>query len=705
MQKKLNQVPRLLVILILGLTITVLGFVVYMSSVTKAQAQTTYPQVGFGLYKSPYSPAVAGDKIGSITPKLQKLREKCLATKDCIDDTDCTFFDCISGDPDEEAILDGDCINNKCVCNDAVIDRTPCPESLPKCHTVTDGTGNVTGTKCTQCNGPSDCETKESICKDENTLVNYEPTCDGHKCSFNEVEQKCLSGCATVDGEAKCVGCLKDSQCPTKKDTCKNAYIKTSWQPKCNNNVCDYEEKSNLDCQKYKPAQFCYQKPNNDFATCVSCFADEQCGETRSPKCNKDRKSYNTVAWKCTNYSCGGLETKKLCLAPTPYCQSGGCIECQYNNDCSVTLPKSKCTSETTGTNYTLNKARCSYNKCDFSTAGTPFNCIKASGQTSYCKDNNGKLSCVQCLKESHCAYLNKPLTYGCNGNILFKYWATCEANNKCNTKGKTYGEVDCSQYKYNNGHNTTTLNLSCLAKQNKCGCTATSQCAKIPDKPSTCISNNQYLVYNKVCDKNNDCGYQTSTETCGADKVCFAPANGSGAKCVACQQNSDCLYLGQKDENRPLCRDKTFSTFHFTCQMTNNNPETSICKANRTDNVCFNGCYTDSQGRSLCKDCYNDSECTKAPQATCAANRKSGVAYASQGYCGSDRLCHYQETKVTCNDIKITSYCKSKTVKTVTGPWTNCVTNGSTASCKPMINDERCNGCQKSGDGTICWQ
>ncbi|KKR48205.1 MAG: hypothetical protein UT86_C0012G0008 [Candidatus Magasanikbacteria bacterium GW2011_GWC2_40_17] len=392
-----------------------------------------------------------------------------------------------------------------------------------------------------------------------------------------------------------------------------------------------------------------------------------------------------------------------MCTGSTPYCQNGGCIQCQYYTDCAASIPKTKCKDAKTIESYVLRNAKCKFNKCEF-TATTK----ACPSSTPYCKDDNGKVSCVQCLSESQCTHLNTPLTYGCTGNTLFKYWATCSAN-KCNAKGKKWGEVDCSQYKYSN---SSTLNLSCLASKGKCGCTTNSQCAKLPDKLSACIPNlyyktnpTQYMQYNKVCDSNNDCGYKTSTETCQNNTICFDTKTGS--KCIACQTNTDCAYMGKDPKYQTKCADKDITTFYFTCKMNNQDPTTSECVAHEETNVCLNGCYQDEQGNNVCKDCKSDSECTKppVPAVACAKDKKSGYYYDSQGYCRSNtRLCDYGKASVTCVDIPVVTKCKNAQTLITSGPITSCLVQGSKVICNPQIREKKCYGsCKQYGKHAFC--
>lgn len=698
MQKKFARFSRLFPVVILGLAIATVGLAGWLSQsapVDQASASDTTFEAytgtadatgDFGSYNGTDGPAVAGDKI-SVSSLLansfgaqsafvltaQKLKDECLASKDCVDDSDCSFFDCVSGDPDEKAVFQGKCVNNKCDCSEgALIDQIPCPFNLPRCYVLWDGLGNSTGTQCGQCNDNSDCPDKAAKCNGK-ILVTYAPACKSHVCAYDEANQQCPNGCAIVDGEAKCVGCTTNNQCPQKPDACEGNR-KVSFKAVCQNNSCDNIETTNQDCGN----RFCYQADPDEWAKCVDCFQDNQCGNNGlGKKCLSDRRSYTTLSYKCNkNFKCDQTQgPKQICQEPTPYCQNGNCVECQRNTDCSAKLPKSYCSDETTRVTYSLNGVKCTKdNKCDLSKAWKK----QACPNKTYCKDNKGNLSCVQCLSNENCSYL-KP-SYTCVGNALVGYGATCDSKNKCNAKGKETSRLDCKK-------------LSCSANKGKCVCTSASQCTDVPDKKSTCVNGTQYKQYTKACDRNSgDCGYNTKTYACGKGKVCQDTAE--GAKCVGCQKDTDCSYLAQDPQYQTRCAGQTVTSWSFKCQQ-------SSCIANKSENYCKNGCYKDNKGRSLCKDCDSSTDCVNPPAASCSSTYR-GISYKNSGSCTQGR-CEYAGIPVNCGNVPITSACKGLNTRIVYGPGTKCQASGTTASCKAESREEQCFRCRKQGSGTFC--
>ncbi|MEI6378743.1 MAG: hypothetical protein WCO55_03720 [Candidatus Falkowbacteria bacterium] len=617
-----------------------------------------------------------------LNPNLKKLKDQCLRTMGCTQDNDCTFFDCIPGEPDWQASFQGTCVNNKCECNfDVVLNQTPCPALTPRCSVIVGPSGDNTGTKCNQCNDATDCAGKPSACVGIN-LVDYNPQCLAGRCNYGTTYTQCAVACAVVDGKAKCVDCATDSQCVKKVDSCATPYDKQGFKAICNKNTCINIQSSLTNCGK----QFCYQQDDKTNAICVDCVTDGNCKSTDAKKCAANRKSYDTFNVKCQSQKCvATLDKNNPCLAPNPYCQNGACVECQYNTDCASKITNAACDSETTGTNYSLSKAVCTNAKCNMDKTGTPLICPKSGTQPTYCLDAGGKLSCVQCKTDAHCAFTNP--NFVCNGNVLESYNATCQKNNRCNAKGTLKGTTDCNA-----------LKLDCMADKGRCACSKDSQCSGLPDKLSKCTDSYHYSKFDKICDKTNNCNHTEIKMTCATNTVCTDTAD--GAKCTACTEDANCTYMAGQSQYQKVCNDKTLTSYTFACQKDDKDPAGNRCIANRSDNPCVNGCYTDNKGVSRCKDCTSSSECTNPPVSYCST--KTSGTYYSPGTCYNGS-CSYQAKTLSCGNVPITYSCKNNNTRTISGPSNSCQLQGSNIYCVPDTRFEECVNCKRVGAQIVC--
>lgn len=265
------------------------------------------------------------------------------------------------------------------------------------------------------------------------------------------------------------------------------------------------------------------------------------CGECKDIK--KDDKG-NVLSKSCVvcnlcseDFEC--LENSE-CKDPSPICDQGVCVGCLKNSDCDDNDAGAACVNGTCvgcsdDADCTENsKPQCHENKC------VSCRCSEMDDTKPQCLKKDGKVSCVECIKDDDCK-APKP-TCDIKTNTCT---AECTKDGDCSDGKKCDGGscVECAE----NSDCTDPQKPRCL--KGVCLCTADNDC---PSNYPSCNSN--VCV---ECTRDGDCGKEfpickngacelQECDPANAGKDCLIPGLscrrvGRKNVCVACSDDIDC--------------------------------------------------------------------------------------------------------------------------------------------------------------------
>lgn len=285
---------------------------------------------------------------------------------------------------------------------------------------------------------------------------------------------------------------------------------------------------------------------NNKWSTVRTCTLEREkarlCGECWERQNNSDGRPTAKTCLVCNlckrDFEC---IADSDCGTARPFCQTGVCVQCRGNGDCSS---KDRSYCEANVCVQCRDDRDCSSENAPQCLSGICAGCSCPTGQKCR-KDSSGALFCVQCVTSADC----KAPTPKCDE----KTWTckpACEKDQDCG-EGKRCNEGACVE---------CTSADDCLGDPQKprcvegsCGCKDASDCSIALPFCSTekrCVQ----------CTKDADCasgfprclGGECQARPCNNDSQCVAVGYdkcltfGQRRVCLGCLQDSDCA-TGQR--------------------------------------------------------------------------------------------------------------------------------------------------------------
>ena len=633
-------------------------------------------------------------------------KPNCLSTTGCVE---CYNHDhcsgvndyCSAGNQCVECTEDGHCASGHCVgniCVECEQDIHCTSPSNPKCSSsntcgpcsnpTTVCSDNFpakpfcsSGGGCVQCEDHSHCQNSNLP---ECSISTYicQPCSGSTFCSSLGIN---LNQCATTGSNAgECVQCISDGDCSGSLNQClettnicveciDHGDFPDPQKPQCSGNTCQPCPNSAF-CSSLPstPNQCALTGPNT--GKCVECVDDSHCSGT-TPGCSA---TSNTCV-ECKDHSHCQDSTKPRCSSNTcqpcsdsTFCSSlpsapdqcaltgpntGKCVECTGNGDCSGTTPVCFATSNTC-VECTINsdcldpaKPQCSSNTCQpcpnsafcSSLPNLPDQCSLTgpnTGKCVECTDNSHcsgitpgcsatSNTCVECTDNSHCTDPSAPFCSAntCQpcpdspfcagkypGDLPYCLSGTCV---ECTAPGHCPGSTcsssnTCVECSTNSECPTTQLPLCSSSTCQSCSTSPGICAARFPNKP-VCLSTNGECVQ---CETSTHCASFSSQTQCDS----------ATHTCVECTDHSHC-----QDSTKPRCSENTCqpcsdSTFCSSlpsapdqCALTG--PNTGKCVECTDDSHCSGTTSICSATSNTCVECTINSDCLDPTKPQCSSN------------------------------------------------------------------------------------